>query len=272
MKCRECGFENLPDNRFCEQCGAPLTSSKKTARPAKRNETEVISTPLEAPSINSRICPNCGNLTEEGAYFCGNCGYVLSSDAFMPYPGSDVEEEDDNSMAKTVLIGVGIGIAVLAIAFIFIYFIRGGGDEGDVEETTAPTTAYEEYETTSPSGEGDSAYGYDDRNYGGGDYSSYATEEQLYQSGAPLILPESSQTYLDEGDLYGLNEDQVQKAINDIYARHGKAFKTSMIGNYYRQFEWYTPVSNDDETVRSTMNDMEKENIDTMRAYSKRFD
>lgn len=49
MRCLSCQAENPPENRFCDQCGAPL----------------------------GRNCPSCGKEARAGAKFCGACGHSL---------------------------------------------------------------------------------------------------------------------------------------------------------------------------------------------------
>jgi class 3 adenylate cyclase len=57
IKCSNCGFENEPGSRFCENCGRPL----------------------------ERRCPNCGNPASATAKFCRFCGWDLSESAVMPH-------------------------------------------------------------------------------------------------------------------------------------------------------------------------------------------
>ena len=49
MRCPACQADNLPQNRFCDQCGAPLEAT----------------------------CPGCGTSVRPGARFCGACGHRL---------------------------------------------------------------------------------------------------------------------------------------------------------------------------------------------------
>src|SRR5712692_5394192 len=56
MRCSSCQADNLPENRFCEQCGTPL---------------EVR-------------CPQCGASVRSGARFCGACGHRLTEPAVTP--------------------------------------------------------------------------------------------------------------------------------------------------------------------------------------------
>ncbi len=51
MICANCGAQNPADQRFCDNCGQPLSAN----------------------------CPVCGALARPGARFCGNCGTSLSN-------------------------------------------------------------------------------------------------------------------------------------------------------------------------------------------------
>jgi len=51
VKCPDCGFENKVGSKFCNNCGAKLSSEK--------------------------FCPNCGAKYQEGQKFCGECGEKL---------------------------------------------------------------------------------------------------------------------------------------------------------------------------------------------------
>ncbi len=52
MICANCGAQNAAGQRFCDNCGQPLSAN----------------------------CPNCGAATRPGARFCGNCGTSLSDE------------------------------------------------------------------------------------------------------------------------------------------------------------------------------------------------
>ena len=56
MLCAACGAENPTANRFCDNCGGPLTAS----------------------------CPSCGQPNRPDARFCGTCGHVLGAPGEAP--------------------------------------------------------------------------------------------------------------------------------------------------------------------------------------------
>ena len=53
MKCLKCRHENRIDEKFCEECAAPL----------------------------ARTCPNCGSLNLPGARFCSQCAHPIGLDS-----------------------------------------------------------------------------------------------------------------------------------------------------------------------------------------------
>jgi predicted amidophosphoribosyltransferase len=60
MRCRACGFENVPDASFCGECGAPLTSTVS--------------------------CPACGRPNPPKQKFCNGCGQALTRPADRAAP------------------------------------------------------------------------------------------------------------------------------------------------------------------------------------------
>ena len=63
------------------------------------------------------------------------------------------------------------------------------------------------------------------------------------------------------------NEDQLQKAINDIYSRNGREFKTPLYRNYYSNQAWYSNWGYDDKAAAANFNDYEKANVKLLTQY-----
>ncbi len=78
------------------------------------------------------------------------------------------------------------------------------------------------------------------------------------------ILPNSSSEYLTQSDLEGMDEYALQMAINEIYARHGRKFKTQSIQDYFDSMSWYTPTVEADAFDDSVFNEYEHANVDLM--------
>lgn len=101
------------------------------------------------------------------------------------------------------------------------------------------------------------------------DYSEpYETQDYEY------LISGSDSRYITDEDLYILSKDQVQLARNEIFARHGRKFKTDWIRNYFEATSWYEgtydPDYFDNSVMNSVFNKYEKENVKFILEYEKR--
>lgn len=78
------------------------------------------------------------------------------------------------------------------------------------------------------------------------------------------IIPDSSYRYLSYGDYSGLNNDQKQMAINEIYARHGRLFTIPQVQAYFDKKTWYTGTTAPEYFNEGVFNAYEKANIKTL--------
>lgn len=75
------------------------------------------------------------------------------------------------------------------------------------------------------------------------------------------ILPNAADRYLSEAELSGLTQEQIQLAINEIFARHGRCFTTEKMDTYFRSKSWYRPdPSKTDDQIIAEFNEYEKAN------------
>lgn len=81
------------------------------------------------------------------------------------------------------------------------------------------------------------------------------------------IFPDSSSRQLTDSDLAALSPDQIQTAVNEIYARHGYAFQTPEVRAYFEGFDWYSPDNPDMSAVASQFSDVEQANIALLSSY-----
>lgn len=84
------------------------------------------------------------------------------------------------------------------------------------------------------------------------------------------ILPQSSFSYITEEDLEGLTKDEIQMAINEIYARHHRKFQTASVQTYFEAKPWYDGYIEPQDFDISEMNVYEKANIELMAAFIKK--
>lgn len=83
-------------------------------------------------------------------------------------------------------------------------------------------------------------------------------------SDGEYIFPESSSAYLSETDLSGMSADEIQMAINEIYARHHRKFVIQSIQDYFNTKSWYDGYIEADDFDVTVMNTYEGANIGLM--------
>lgn len=84
------------------------------------------------------------------------------------------------------------------------------------------------------------------------------------------ILPNSDSQFLTESDLYHLTDEEVRLARNEIYARHGREFKSIELQEYFNGKHWYYPLYDPDyfdEHCYDMFNEYEKDNLDFIKQY-----
>lgn len=82
-----------------------------------------------------------------------------------------------------------------------------------------------------------------------------------------FIFPYSSEEYIDESNLIYCSQEDIQWAINEIYARHGYIFEVEPYQSYFSNCEWYTPMYTRDQFQTSWLNTYEASNIKLLSKY-----
>ena len=86
------------------------------------------------------------------------------------------------------------------------------------------------------------------------------------QNVPPQIFPDSSNTYLTDAQVNALSAEDVQKAINEIYARNGYRFKDPAWLAYYEQYDWYNgTIPSDQFDAAKEFNQIEFANVEKLR-------
>ncbi|MCD7885946.1 MAG: YARHG domain-containing protein [Lachnospiraceae bacterium] len=99
------------------------------------------------------------------------------------------------------------------------------------------------------------------------DEDSSADSSQLSTTDG-YIIADSNSRYLDESDIQGLSSSDIQLIINEIYARHGRAFKSEELQAYFSAKSWYTCVEGKtDEQIYSEFNEYEKANVEFLNKH-----
>lgn len=75
------------------------------------------------------------------------------------------------------------------------------------------------------------------------------------------LIPDSDTKYLTDADISHLSKDELRFARNEIYARHGRRFKSSDLQSYFDSQSWYSGTINADDFSEASLNKYEKANI-----------
>lgn len=97
--------------------------------------------------------------------------------------------------------------------------------------------------------------------YMSGLYDEYADD---------FLFPGSDQRNITEDEVYDIvwnDEDNIQRGINEIYARHGLVFNDSYYSKLFGGFEWYTPVYSTKQFKNSWFNKYENANINLLSGF-----
>lgn len=88
-----------------------------------------------------------------------------------------------------------------------------------------------------------------------------------YDGYSDYVLPDSSVSNITDSDLNGLSSWDLKVARNEIYARHGRAFKSSDLKCYFQNKNWYAV---DPKYTDSRLNVKEVQNIQVILQYEKK--
>lgn len=91
----------------------------------------------------------------------------------------------------------------------------------------------------------------------------------LPDDSSEYILPESSTRLLTDSDLEGLSKDQLQMAINEIYARHHRKFVIKSIQDYFDSKTWYEGTVDASSFDETSLNQYENQNIALLIRHKK---
>ena len=81
------------------------------------------------------------------------------------------------------------------------------------------------------------------------------------------ILPHSNTRALTDDDLRGLTDDELKLARNEIYARHGRVFRDSMLQDYFDSKPWYQNLQKLPLGTEPTLSRLELSNALFIQAY-----
>lgn len=98
------------------------------------------------------------------------------------------------------------------------------------------------------------------------DESSQVSDDTSSQE-SEYIFADSNSRYLNKSELSGMSKLVMERALNEIYARHGRKFDTPYIQEYFNSCSWYHGTIAPSDFDASVFNDYEKANIDLIASY-----
>ena len=99
------------------------------------------------------------------------------------------------------------------------------------------------------------------------DKKSSASKSSKSADDAEYLLPNSDTKEYSASYFDGYTKDELNMFINEIYAKHGRKFKTDSIQKYFDSKSWYQPKVEPDDfdsRVKDFLNDVEYKNVKTI--------
>lgn len=91
------------------------------------------------------------------------------------------------------------------------------------------------------------------------DKESGNTDNRLSQD---YIIPDSNSRLLTDADISGLSLQEINYAKNEIFARHGRRFKSSELQSYFDSKNWYSGTIDPDDFNDNLLSSTEKSNAE----------
>ena len=219
-------------------------------------------------------CPRCKARIEPGDTFCGECGCPLKDfeDKGMQCY-DDFPEERGRKGKHTALIIVLVVLIVAVLAafggvFLFNYLEDRKGQEV-VEELQ------EELEDSEEETDGKAETEEDDTDEAGEETEEPAEDPATDVTDRDYIFPDSASRYLTDADVEGLTIQEINYGKNEIYARHGRRFKSQELMDYFESKSWYQGLYDPqdfDDNYAYTLNEYERRNSEFLNVKEHELD
>lgn len=142
----------------------------------------------------------------------------------------------------------------VALAFLIGMAAAGCSNKQKPEETASEAVIADTHEEESGERETESKTAEETRSYPAG------SREDDY------ILPEAQNHIYTQEELSDLTREELRIARNEIYARHGRKFKSDDLNSYFSGKSWYQPSVDGDTFDDSVLNESETGNLAAVKA------
>lgn len=172
-----------------------------------------------------------------------------------------------------VPVAVIIGILLVAIIVLTVFMVVTGRSAGNTGSSSSKYHADSTQSDVKPQNSDDyiQDVSLDEFSIGGSSDDSSASDnaeaaEVAMEDSNGYILPDSDSRKLKKSDLAGMTAQQLSYAKNEIYARHGRVFKSSELRDYFNEKDWY---EENDDFKDEDLSKKEAENTEFIAAYQK---
>lgn len=172
-----------------------------------------------------------------------------------------------------VPVAVIIGILLVAIIVLTVFMVVTGRSAGNTGSSSSKYHADSTQSDAKPQNSDDyiQDVSLDEFSIGGSSDDSSASDnaeaaEVAMEDSNGYILPDSDSRKLKKSDLAGMTAQQLSYAKNEIYARHGRVFKSSELQDYFNEKDWY---EENDDFKDEDLSKKEAENTEFIAAYQK---
>ena len=172
-----------------------------------------------------------------------------------------------------VSVAVIIGILLVAIIVLTVFMVVTGRSAGNTGSSSSKYHADSTQSDVKPQDSDDyiQDVSLDEFSIGESSDDSSASDnaeaaEVAMEDSNGYILPDSNSRKLKKSDLAGMTAQQLSYAKNEIYARHGRVFKSSELQDYFNEKDWY---EENDDFKDEDLSKKEAENTEFIAAYQK---
>lgn len=202
---------------------------------------------------------------------------------------TDITREEEKRMKKNekqIIISLGVAIAVVAIALIAMMITSGSSDNG---QSSSLKDAVQQESNGNGSDDVSESVSEEDAGESGDNMTTEqpttqeTTTEEVTEEATTAaknntasnvmdaddgyIFPDADTSYVSKSSVKKLSDEELQYAVNEVYARHGLKF-TKKNKERFEKKEWYVGTVDDQNDI--SLNKYEKKNVDTMAAELKK--
>lgn len=203
---------------------------------------------------------------------------------------TDIMREEEKRMKKNekqIIISLGVAIAVVAIALIAMMITSGNSDNGQsssLKDAVQQESNGNGSDDVSESDAGESVSEEDAGESGDNMTTEQPTTQETTEEATTAaknntasnvmdaddgyIFPDADTSYVSKSSVKKLSDEELQYAVNEVYARHGLKFTKKKNKERFEKKEWYVGTVDDQNDI--SLNKYEKKNVDTMAAELKK--